>query len=145
MKLLTTIALLFLGMSSAFAQETVKQELNCYNKWSQKFEERGAEDVADGTYTDVIVTFRQGANADCFNGKAIVKDGKLQSFFIELEDGTYEPVVRIWKTDIKDLTIVNGISKTIISKDNVLVNVLWPKKIKPKKAAPKKALEPTDD
>ena len=145
MKLLTTIALLFLGMSFTFAQETAKQELNCYNKWSQKFEERGAEDIADGTYTDVIVTFRQGANADCFNGKAVVKDGKVQSFFIELEDGTFEQVNRIWKTDTKDLTIVNGISKTIVSKDNVLVNVLWPKKIKPKKAAPIKAIEPTDD
>lgn len=145
MKLLTTFALLFLGTAISLAQETVKQELNCYNKWSQKFEERGAEDVADGTYTDVIVTFRQGANADCFNGKAIVKDGKLQSFYIELEDGTFEQVVRIWKTDTKDLTIINGISKTIVSKDNVLVNVLWPKKIKPKKAAPKKAVEPTDD
>lgn len=145
MKLLTTIALLFLGTAISSAQETVKQELNCYNKWSQKFEERGAEDVADGTYTDVIVTFRQGANADCFNGKAIVKEGKVQSFYIELEDGTYEQVNRVWKTDIKDLTIVNGISKTIVSKDNVLVNVLWPKKIKPKKAAPKKAVEPTDD
>jgi hypothetical protein len=143
MKLLTTLVLLFLAMNVSLAQE--KQELNCYNKWSQKFEERGAEDVADGTYTDVIITFRQGATADCFNGKVIVKDAKIQSFYIELEDGTYEQVVRIWKTDIKDLTIVNGISKTVISKDNVLVNILWPKKIKPKKASPKKAAEPTDD
>lgn len=145
MKLLATIALLFLGMNLAFAQETTKQELNCYNKWSQKFEERGAEDVADGTYTDVIVTFRQAANADCFNGKAVVKEGRLTAFYIELEDGTYELVNRIWKTDSKDLNIINGISKTVVSKDNVLVNVLWPKKLKPKKAAPKKAAEPTDD
>jgi hypothetical protein len=145
MKFLTTIALLFLGTAISLAQETVKQELNCYNKWSQKFEERGAEDVADGTYTDVIITFRQGPNADCFNGKAIVKERKLQSFYIELEDGSYELVNRIWKTDANNLDIVNGISKTVVSKDNVLVNVIWPKKIKPKKAAPKKALEPTDD
>lgn len=145
MKKLATIVLLFIGINITQAQETTKQELNCYNKWSQKFEERGAEDVADGTYTDVIVTFRQGANADCFNGKAIVKEGRLQSFYIELEDGTYELVTRIWKTDTKDLNIINGISKTVVSKDNVLVNVLWPKKLKPKKAAPKKALEPTDD
>jgi len=145
MKKLSTIVLLFLGMNIALAQETIKQELNCYNKWSQKFEERGAEDVADGTYTDVIVTFRQGANADCFNGKAVVKEGKVTAFYIELEDGTYELVNRIWKTDSKDLNIVNGISKTVVSKDNVLVNVLWPKKLKPKKAAPKKAAEPTDD
>jgi hypothetical protein len=53
------------------------------------------------------LNFRQGANADCFNGKAVVKEGKLQSFYIELKDGTYELVNRIWKTDTKDLTVIN--------------------------------------
>ncbi len=91
------------------------------------------------------MNFRQGANADCFNGNAVVKEGKLQSFYIELKDGTYELVNRIWITDSKDLTVINWISKTVVGKDNVLVNVLWPKKLKPKKAALKKAAEPSDD
>lgn len=143
-KLLIIIAVIA-TVNSGFAQETHKTELNCYNKWAQKFEERGAEEVADGTYTDVIVTFRQHADADCYNGKAVVKEGKLIVFYIELEDGSYEQVIRAWKNDIKDVTIINGISNTMISKDNILVNVLWPKKIKPKKASPKKAIEPTDD
>lgn len=145
MKRTITLLALILTINTLKAQETVKNELNCYNKWAQKFEERGAEDVADGTYTDVIITFRQAANADCYNGKAVVKNGKVENFYIELEDGTYEQVVRVWKSDLKDMPITNGISKTIITKDNILVNILWPKKIKPKKAAFKKAAEPTDD
>jgi hypothetical protein len=54
-------------------------------------------------------------------------------------------VQRVWKSDIKDITIGNGISKTLITKDNQLINIIWPKKIKPKKAGFKKAPEPTDD
>jgi hypothetical protein len=30
-----------------------------------------------------------------------------QSFYIELKDGTYELVNRIWKADTKDLTVIN--------------------------------------
>ena len=127
------------------AQETTKIDLNCYNKWAQKFDERGAEDVADGMYTDVIVTFRNGANAECFQGKAIVKDHKIEVFYIMLDDGTYDQVQRVWKNDAKDVTINNGISKTLITKDNQLINIIWPKKIKAKKAGFKKAAEPTDD
>ena|ERR1017187_4632322 len=127
------------------AQETVKIELNCYNKWAQKFDERGAEDVADGTYTDVIITFRTGANAECFQGKAIVKEHKIDLFYIMLDDGTYDQVQRVWKNDVRDVTISNGISKTLITKDNQLINVIWPKKIKAKKAGFKRAAEPTDD
>ena len=129
------------------AQETTKTtpELNCYNKWSQKFEERGAEDVTDGAYLDVIVTFRHGASAECFEGKAIVKDKKVESFYILLDDGSYDQVVRVWKNDIKDVTVTNGISKTLITKDNQLINIIWPKKLKAKKAGFKKAPEPTDD
>lgn len=127
------------------AQETVKIELNCYNKWAQKFDERGADDVADGTYTDVIITFRTGANAECFQGKAIVKEHKIDMFYIMLDDGTYDQVQRVWKNDVRDINISNGISKTLITKDNQLINVIWPKKIKAKKAGFKRAAEPTDD
>ncbi len=139
------ILLLFVVSINIKAQETAKVELNCYNKWAQKFDERGAEDIADGSYSDVIITFRTGSNAECFQGKAIVKEHKVEIFYIMLDDGTYDQVQRVWKSDIKDISINNGISKTLITKDNQLINIIWPKKIKPKKAGFKKAPEPTDD
>jgi hypothetical protein len=144
MKKIITLLALIVSIHIA-AQETVKTELNCYNKWAQKFDERGAEDVVDGTYTDVIVTFRNGSSAECFQGKVIVKDHKVEIFYIMLDDGTYDQVQRVWKSDTKDVPIINGISKALITKDNQLVNIVWPKKIKPKKAGFKKAPEPTDD
>ena len=142
-KIIILLALII--STNMVAQETTKIDLNCYNKWAQKFDERGAEDVADGTYTDVIITFRNGANAECFQGKAIVKEHKIDIFYIMLDDGSYDQVQRVWKNDVKDVSINNGISKTLITKDNQLINIIWPKKIKAKKAGFKKAPEPTDD
>lgn len=130
----------------AQAQHEEPRELTCYNKWSQKFDERGAEDVTDGVYTDVIITSRIGAKANCWSGKAEVRQKKLVKFYILKEDNTEEEVVRTWKANSnKDVDVINGISETLITVHNELINVLWPKKIKPKKAALKKAPEPTDD
>lgn len=143
MKKIITLLSLFV-VSLSFAQEKVV-ELNCFNKWSQKFEERGSEEVADGTYTDVIITFRHGASAECFEGKAVVKEKKVDTFFILLDDGSFDQVIRVWKNDIKDVSITNGVSKTLITKDNQLINIIWPKKLKAKKAGFKKAAEPVDD
>ncbi len=128
------------------SQTDEPRELNCYNKWSVKFDERGAEEVADGVYTDVIITSRTGAKANCFSGKAEVSGHKLLRCYIILEDGTYEEVKRTWKNNSnKDVTIINGISSSMVTVHNELINVLWPKKIKAKKAAAKKAPDPTDD
>jgi hypothetical protein len=128
------------------AQNEEVRELTCYNKWSQKFDERGAEEVEDGIYTDVIITSRIGSKASCWTGKAEVRNKKLVKCYIIKEDNTEEEVVRTWKDNSnKEVTIVNGISRSMISVHNELINVLWPKKIKAKKAAAKKAPDPTDD
>lgn len=129
------------------AQTEENRELNCYNKWSIKFEQRGADEVEDGIYTDVIITSRVGAKANCWSGKAEVRKKKLVKFYIIKEDNTEEEVTRTWKKeyDNKDVDIINGISETMLTVHNEMINVLWPKKIKPKKAAAKQAPEPTDD
>mgnify|MGYP000877237377 FL=1 len=129
------------------AQTDEPRELNCYNKWSIKFEQRGADEVEDGIYNDVIITSRVGAKANCWSGKAEVRKKKLVKFYIIKEDNTEEEVTRTWKKefDNKDIDIINGISETMLTVHNEMINVLWPKKIKAKKAAAKKAPEPTDD
>lgn len=121
-------------------------ELNCYNKWAIKFEERGAANVEDGTYDDVIITSRQGPAAKCYNGKAEVKMGKVVKIFILLDDGNYEEMKRNWKNNSNaNVSIINGMSTTMQTMQGELINVLWPKKIKPRKAKPTAAPEPTDD
>ncbi|MCC6370303.1 MAG: hypothetical protein IT236_04790 [Bacteroidia bacterium] len=121
-------------------------ELNCYNKWAAKFEERGGDAVADGVYDDVIITNRQGAKATCNNGRAEVRQGKLVKMYILLSDGTYEEVKRTWKDkSTEGVAITNGISSSRLTIHNELFNVIWPKKLKAKKAKPTEAPEPADD
>ncbi len=129
-----------------FGQDKQAVELNCFNKWAAKFEDRGAEEIKDGVYDDVIITNRQGAKSTCSNGKAEVKQGKIIRFYILLSDGSHEEVKKTWKNKSNEnVTITNGMSKSMISVHNELVNVLWPNKIKAKKAKPTSAPDPTDD
>jgi hypothetical protein len=149
MKKTITTLFLVLGVSAFVnAQDSDSKktgdETNCYLKWAKKFEERGANDVADGVYTDVIITFRNGSEAECFNGKCEVKEAKITGMYRQMEDGTYELLKKKLRYDFP-ITITNGMSKTVLTFDDELINVLFIKKIKPKKAGFVKAAEPTDD
>lgn len=144
--LLLTLTISISSFQIKAQAEEPSRELTCYNKWSQKFEERGAEEVEDGVYTDVIITSRIGSKANCWSGKAEVRQKKLVKFYILKEDNTEEEVTRTWKNNSnKDVDIINGVSESMITAHNELINVLWPKKIKAKKASAKKAPDPTDD
>jgi hypothetical protein len=141
--ILLAAAILF---SLNLVSQEKQPELNCYNKWAAKFEDRGAEEVKDGVYEDVIITNRQGSKATCHNGKAEVRNGIIVKFYILLSDGSHEEVKRTWKNNTdKNVTIVNGISKSMVSVHGELINVLWPNLIKAKKAKPTMAADPTDD
>jgi len=143
---LTTLLLVFcLGYS--FAQKSSEKiELNCYNKWALKFEDRGAEEIKDGVYTDVIITSRQGNKAICNSGKAEVYKGKVTKFYTLLSDGTYEEVKRTWKNKSDEgVTIINGMSKAMITVHNEILTILWPSSLKAKRAKPISAPDPTDD
>ena len=142
-KIITTLVILL--SSTAFLNaQTAKEETNCYLRWAQKFENRGAEEVADGTYSDVIITFRNGSDASCYNGKCEIKDGKIISMYIKKEDASYELVKKKLRYDFP-ITVTNGISKTILTIEDELINVLFIKKILPKKAGFEKAPDPSDD
>jgi hypothetical protein len=136
----------FAGVASVSTAQSKKpdDDSNCYLKWANKFETRGADDVADGTYNDVIITIRQGSDAECYSGKCDVKEGKVIAMYLQLEDGKYEQVKKKARYDIP-ITINNGMSSTYLTMDDEIINVLFIKKIKPKKAGPQKAIEPTDD
>lgn len=149
-KTITTLLMVFAISGLANAQMDSKEakagdpETNCYLKWAQKFEARGADEVADGIYTDVIITVRNGSEAECYNGKCEVKEGKVIAMYRKLEDGTYEILKMKLRYEFP-ITVSNGMSKTVVTFEDELINVLFTKKIKPKKAGFIKAAEPTDD
>lgn len=145
----TLILLSFLiGVGTTLRAQSSKKsedELNCYLKWAQKFEARGADEVADGIYSDVIITFRNGGEAECYNGKCEIKEKKVIAMYLKMEDGSYEIVKKKSKYDNVPVTVINGMSSTIVTKEDELINVLFIKKIKPKKAGFEKAPDPNDD
>ena len=142
-KIILSASILFLSSISSFAQDNT----NCYQKYAEVFEIRGANEVPDGTYDDVIITIRKRGFADCFIGKVDVKGGRvlLNSMRLSFVDDTYEPFVRSYKNTNEPIIIIGGISKTLLTKDEELVNVIFTKFLKPKKKAFKRAPEPNFD
>lgn len=143
-KIATTLSLIVCFSALGIAQES-NEDSNCYYKWAKKFDERGAEEVPDGIYTDVIISFRMGPDAECYNGKCEVKAGKVVAMYMKLEDGSYEQIKKKPKYENVPQAITNGISSPYLTIDGELINVIFVKKMKPKKAAFQKAVEPTDD
>jgi hypothetical protein len=85
--------------------------------------------------------------ADCFYGKVMVKGGKINTdeMFLKFEDNTFERVVRKYRNPDQVITIINGMSRTIVTVEDELIDILFVKKIKPKKKNYVKAADPTFD
>ena len=118
MKKIIPTLILTLLVSVTFAQKT-KTELTCYSKYAKVFEKRGAEEVIDGTYDNVIISIRNGSMADCFYGKVTVKGGNVdyRNMFLKFEDDTFEKLDLQFKYKDKNklVSVVNGISKFILT------------------------------
>jgi len=142
MRYLFALTILISTQLMTYAQDS----RTCYQKYAKVFEVRGAEDIKDGVYDDVIITIRKGSFADCFVGKVKVYNGVIvkNSMQLSFVDGSFEPFNRSYKYD-DPITILNGISKTLVTKDEELVNVMFVGSIKPKKKALMRAPEPDFD
>ena len=97
---------------------------NCYEAYNKKFAARGANNVKDGWYENVVITFRQGNEADCFLGKVQVEKGEVTQMYLKNVDGTYQIFTKKWKHEEK-ATISNGISKSRSTIDGEVVNVIF--------------------
>ncbi|NBG66545.1 hypothetical protein [Acidiluteibacter ferrifornacis] len=140
MKLFLAATFTLLTFMSLNAQD----DSNCYQEYAKIFETRGANFVEDGTYDDVVITVRKGTFADCFIGKVTVSNGKIDGNNIQIQmiDKTFEPLDKKSKYD-KFLKITNGISKTMVTVEDELINVMFVKSIKPKRKAYNRAPSPT--
>ena len=116
---------------------------NCYEAYNKKFAERGANNVKDGWYENVVITFRQGNEADCFLGKVQVEKGEVSQMYLKNVDGTYQIFTKKWKHEEK-ATISNGISKSRSTIDGEVVNVIFTSSIKPPKKKIAAAPSPDD-
>lgn len=137
--------ILFLALISPIISKA-QNESDCFQKYAKVFEVRGANEVEDGTYEDVVITIRKGSFTDCLMGKVTVSGGLVvrNSIALIFVDGTFEPFRRAYKGN-DPITITNGMSKTLITEDDELIKILFISAIKPKKKAFKKAPDPSFD
>jgi hypothetical protein len=141
LQLLLVTSILVIG--SAFTL----QAQNCYLDYYHLFSERGASVIPDGTH-DVVVTIREGSNADCYMARVQVKDNQLVAVDgIILEDGSVKKMGMQLSAKYNDPVnpailhseIVDGISSTLLSEDGKQVNFFFIKQLSAKTKAYKKA------
>lgn len=111
------------------------QEGSCYNQWAKAFEIRGADDVKDGWHEGVVLTIRTGSKTTCLTAKVQVEAGNVKEIFIKYVDGKFEVYKPEWKYTDQKGVITNGISHTLQTMDDDLVNVIFINHLKAKKKA----------
>ena len=77
-KIISTLILVTI-FTTVFSQNG--ELTTCYTKYAKVFEKRGAYEVTDSIYDNVIITIRKGSMADCFYGKVNVKNGNVDYEF----------------------------------------------------------------
>ncbi len=117
--------------------------VNCYDAYEKKFAERGANEVKDGWYENVVITFRQGNQADCVLGKVQVEKGSVTQMYLKNVDGTYQIFTKKWKHEESESIVSNGISKSRLTIEGEIINVIFTTSIKPPKK--KIAIAPSPD
>lgn len=144
--LLCLVTVIMFGSVSAQKQDDNSIK-TCHQKYAEVFEKRGANPVEDGTYDDVIITFRKGSMADCFYGKVQVQKGQINLYemYLKFEDGTYEKIQRKYRYPEEPITIEGGMSRTMVTDDDELITVMFIKSIRPKKKEYVKPADPNFD
>jgi hypothetical protein len=141
---MTRILLSFLLLGSSLLMNAQTQPaLNCFEKYAKKFEERGANNVEDGWHEGVVISIRKGSVAECIPGKVKVENGKIVAIYRQFSDGTFEetPMKKTYKSG-SEIVIVNGISYSMLTTEDEVINIIFPKHIKPPKKQFKTAVDP---
>ncbi len=121
------------------------QENDCFTKLEKAFEKRGANTVADDMHRNVILSFFEGTESYCLNGKVRVENGNITSIFIQYKEGDYELYdKKFWNAQKNPPKINNGISEMILTQDGEKLRVVFIEKLKQKQREYSKTQLPDD-
>lgn len=139
--LFSLFSLTFIAQAQTPATE---DEVSCYYQYIKVFENRGANDVEDGVYDDVVITIRKGTRTDCYTGKVMIEKRAIKTMYIKFSDGNYDLFEPLYKFK-EDVVVVSGKSKTQVTVDDQLIDVFFPKLLRPKKKSYERAPLPNLD
>lgn len=135
--------LVILSVFSVFA--LFSQDGGCFPQLEKAFEKRGSYTVADDMHRNVILSFFEGEDSFCLNGKARVENGNIVSIFIQFKDGDYEFYnKKFYNAQKNPPKVNNGISEMIYTADGEKLKVVFIEKLKPKQREYQKANLPDD-
>lgn len=121
------------------------QEADCLKKLEHSFASRGSYTVEDAIHKNVIVVQLSTTGNTCFNGKARVENGTINTIFLELEDSTFSILDKKFTNEKKSApSINNGISELILTEDGEKYKIVFIEKLKPKSKSYKEAVIPED-
>ncbi len=121
------------------------QEADCLKKLEHSFASRGSYTVEDAIHKNVIVVQLSTTGNTCFNGKARVENGTINTIFLELEDSTFSILDKKFTNEKKSApSINNGISELILTEDGEKYKIVFIEKLKPKSKSFKEAVIPED-
>lgn len=135
LQLLLISVILIMGITT-----NTNAQLSCYEEYKKLFTERGSAAIPDGTH-EVVITLRSDNKTDCYTGKVqVVSNQIVKVLGIFLEDGTLNmPDMKLSSryasgpnSSILTRDIVNGMSSTIITEDDVLINIFFTKQLNSK-------------
>lgn len=127
--------LLLILVFSAVGISAQTEEASCYNQWAKAFEIRGSDDVKDGWHDGVILSIRSGSKTKCYTAKVQVDAGNVKEILIKYVDGTFDVYKPEWKYTDQNANITNGITRTLQTITDDLVNIIFINHLKAKKKA----------
>lgn len=141
--LLALSTLLLFSAGETIAQE--KEELNCFEKYENVFNERGSYTISDNIYRNVMISFFEGDDVFCVRGKVRVENGYISAIFYYYDDNTEE----LYDKNFHNLnneppSIENGISEMIVNADRERLKVVFIDKLKPKRKKMQRMEVPDD-
>lgn len=138
-KLYMLFIMVILG-SSFSAQEL----FTCYDEWRKVFENRGVETIEDGIHDNIVVTVRSEKGTECLIGRVEVVASLVTKLYIYFDDNSYEEVVYEFKKK-EPWSFYNGITRTRVTENDEMINILFTDRIAPKKKKQKVAPKPDFD
>lgn len=110
------------------------KELNCFERYEEAFNERGAYTTSDNIYRNVMISFFEGDDVFCVRGKVRVEKGYISHIFYYYDDNTEELYdKKFHNVNGEPPSIKNGISELIINQDRERLRVVFIDRLKPKK------------
>lgn len=135
--------LLFL-FSAFLSFSSISQE-DCFVRLQKAFDERGANPVSNDIHRHVIIVFFENGESVCYDGKARVVNGTIESIFLQYGENDFRLMEdKFFNEKKQPPVIVNGISEMIYTSKSEKLRIVFIDNLKPKQKKPQSATIPDD-